>query len=65
MIRLSNHPDHVEILPILLENPESQPICDWDRKNPGFDISDISYEFLWFLQEQSILTENDIQKNEL
>ena len=26
VIRLSNHPDHVEILPALLENPESLPI---------------------------------------
>ena len=46
VIRLSNHPDHVEILPVLLENPEFLPICDRDRKNPDFDISDISYEFL-------------------
>ena len=36
--RLSNHPDFVGILLILLENPESQPICDQDRKNPNFDI---------------------------
>ena len=35
--RLSNHPDFVGIIPILLENPESQPICDRDRKNPDFD----------------------------
>ena len=41
--RQSNHPDFVGILPILLENPESQPICDQDKKNPNFDIcSDIS-----------------------
>ena len=46
VIRLSNHPDHVEFLPILLENPESRPVCDRDRKNPDFDISDILYEFL-------------------
>ena len=24
-------------IPILLENPESRPICDRDRKNPDFD----------------------------
>ena len=34
-LTLSNHP---EILPILLENPESRPICDRDRQNPDFDI---------------------------
>ena len=27
-IRLSNHPNFVGIIPILLENPESQPRCD-------------------------------------
>ena len=32
--RLSNHPDFVEIIPRLLENLESQPICRHDRKNP-------------------------------
>ena len=36
--RMSEHPDLVGILPILLENPESQPVCDRDRKNPDFDI---------------------------
>ena len=35
--RLSNHPDFVGIIPIFLENPESGPICDRDRKNPVFD----------------------------
>ena len=35
---MSNHPDLVGILPILLENPESRPICDRDRKNPDFHI---------------------------
>ena len=35
---MSEHPDLVGILPILLENPESQPVCDRDRKNPDFDI---------------------------
>ena len=28
--RLSNHPDFVGILTILLENPKSQRICDWN-----------------------------------
>lgn len=32
--RLSNHHDFVGILPILFENPESQPICDRDKKIP-------------------------------
>ena len=36
--RLSNHPDLIRILLILLENPESLPIFDQDRKNPDFDI---------------------------
>ena len=36
--RLSNHPDLVGILPVLLENPESRPICDRDRQNHDFDI---------------------------
>ena len=36
--RLSNNPDLIRILLILLENPESLPICDQDRKNPDFDI---------------------------
>ena len=36
--RLSNHPDFVRIIPILLENPESRPICRRDRKNPDFNI---------------------------
>jgi len=66
VIRLSNHPEHVEILPILLENPKSRPMCDRDRKNPDFDISDISYEFLWYFYKNRVyLTENDIQKNEI
>ena len=34
---LSNHPDFVGFIPILLENPESRPMCDRDRKNPNFD----------------------------
>ena len=37
--RLSNHPNLVRILVILLENPKSWPICDRDRKNPDFDNS--------------------------
>jgi len=43
------------ILPIFLENPESRPICNWDRKNPDFDIcSDFS--------NRVYSTETDIQK---
>ena len=34
--RLSNHPDFVGNLPILLENTESRPICDRDRKKSRF-----------------------------
>ena len=37
--RLSNPPNLVRILVILLENPKSWPICDRDRKNPDFDNS--------------------------
>ena len=36
--RLSNHPDFVGILTILLENPKSQRICDWNKKSPDFEI---------------------------
>ena len=32
--RLSNYPDFVGIIPILIENPESRPTCDRDRRNP-------------------------------
>ena len=35
--RLSNHPNLVTILVILLKNPKSWPICDQDMKNPNFD----------------------------
>ena len=34
----------VKIRPILLENPESQPICDRDRKNPDCDICFDKYQ---------------------
>ena len=59
--RLSNHPDFVGILLILLENPESQPICDWDRKIPILkSVLIFPNEFLWYLYKkyQSILNEN-------
>ena len=36
--RLSNHSNLVGILPILLENPETRPMCDQGRKNPDFII---------------------------
>ena len=35
--RLSKHPDFLGIIPILLENPKSLPICYRDRKDPDFD----------------------------
>ena len=62
--RLSNHPDFVRILPILLENPESQPICNRDKKIPILKsvlINIFPNEFLWYLYKntyQSILNEN-------
>ena len=34
----------VKIRPTLLENPESQPICDRDRKNPDCDICFDKYQ---------------------
>ena len=36
--RESNHPDFVGIIPILLENPESRPICHRDRKKSRFRL---------------------------
>ena len=43
--RLSaNHPNLVGILLILLENPESRPISDWDRKNPDLEICSNIFE---------------------
>ena len=36
-IKMSNHPDFVEIIPIWLKNLESRPKCDRDRKNPDLD----------------------------
>ena len=59
--RLSNHPDFVGILTILLENPESQPICDWDKQIPILkSVLIFPNEFLWYLYKntyQSILSE--------
>ena len=48
--RLSNHPNLVGILTILLENPKSWLICDRhrDRKNPDFDTG--SVVFKWILR---------------
>ena len=37
VLRLSNLPRSVGITPILLENPESRPIHDRDRKSSDFD----------------------------
>ena len=39
---MSNHPDFVGILPILLENPESRPICNRDRK---VNSRELNYHF--------------------
>ena len=36
-VRVSNHPDFVGIIPILLENPKSRRNLGWDRKNPDFE----------------------------
>lgn len=43
----------IEILPILLKNPECRLICTQDRKNPDFDIrSDTSMKnFMISIQE--------------
>jgi len=66
--RLSNHPDLVEILPILLENPENCPICDLYKENPDLDIcSDLFKTTLMILIQEkkntrACLTETDIQK---
>ena len=52
-------------IPILLENPESRPICDRDRKNPDFEIcSDISkwtYDTYTRTHNRVYLTETDSQ----
>lgn len=45
--RSPNHPDLVGIAPILLENPEARPICDWDKKNP--DLKTCSDFFIQLL----------------
>ena len=37
VVKLSYHPDFVEIIPVLLENPKTQPICRRNRKNTNFD----------------------------
>ena len=68
--RLPNYPDFIGILPILLENPESRLIRDWDRENPDCDIcSAISKRMLMILTQELERTHNrvcftktDIQK---
>ena len=59
----------VWILMILVENPESWLICDWDWKHPDFDICSDIFNWIHMILilykdiEQSIyLTETDIQK---
>ena len=60
--RLSNHPNIVTILSILLENPESWPISDQDRKNPDFDIG-LTVIFKWILRTlNTYSTKTDIRK---
>ena len=52
---LSNHPDFVGILPILLEKPEFRPICNGDRKNPDFDICfDFSKWIIMIIKQEHI-----------
>ena len=55
--RLSNHPNLTVILAILLENPESWPICDRDRKNPDFDISSVIFKWILMILIKEHLTE--------
>ena len=44
--RLSNHPNLIGILTILLENPKSWPICNHDRKNRDFDIGSVIFKWI-------------------
>ena len=54
-----NHPDFVGIIPILLENPESRPICDRDRKNPDFDsCCDIFVKFSQKKSKDSVIRDH-------
>ena len=52
--RLSNHPDFVGIILILLESPKSRPICDEDWKNPNFWL------MLWYFF-QILIKEDEMQ----
>ena len=44
--RLSNHPNLIGILAILLENPKSWPICNHDRKNRDFGIGSVIFKWI-------------------
>ena len=56
--RLSNHPNLVGILTILLENPQSWLICDRhrDRKNPDFDTGSVIFK--WILRILILIQEH-------
>ena len=45
----------VSVCPI--ENPESQPICDWERKNLNFDICSRIFKWILIILIQEHLTE--------
>ena len=45
----------VSVCPI--ENPESQPICDWERKNLNFDICSHIFKWILIILVQEHLTE--------
>ena len=40
-----------------MENPESQPICDWERKNLNFDICSRIFKWILIILIQEHLTE--------
>ena len=64
--RLSNRFGCVGIFPILLENPQSRPIYDRDRKNPDFGICSVfqmnSLNNYKRTRNRVYFTETDIQK---
>ena len=63
---MSNRFGCVGIFPTLLENPESRPIYDRDRKNPDFGICSVfqmnSYNNYKRTRNRVYFTETDIQK---
>ena len=60
---LFNHPDFVGIIPILLENPESRPICDWDRKNSDFDSCCDIFVKVSYKKTKCRILDSDVPKN--